>query len=77
MKIKTDFVTNSSSSSFVVIGINISLDHVPIEQFQIIKSKVKVTREELLEDPYSYFDPLLQGTDLDFHKDVNMGMVNL
>ena len=73
MKIKTDFVTNSSSSSFVVIGINLSLDNIPIEKFQIIKSKVKVTREELLDNPWDYFDPLLQGTDLDFSQGCEYG----
>lgn len=73
MKIKTDFVTNSSSASFVVIGINMSLDNIPIEHFQQIKSKIKVTIEELKENPWDYFDPLLRGTDLDFSQGCEYG----
>jgi len=64
MKIKTDFVTNSSSSSFVVIGSHIDADKIALEKFQKIKAKVQVTIENILEDPYEYIDPLLRGTDL-------------
>ncbi len=64
MKIKTDFVTNSSSSSFVVIGINAEVDSIPLSIFQDIKMKVKVTAEDLQDDPYEYFSAALKNSDL-------------
>ena len=73
MKIKTDFVTNSSSSSFVVIGINMDLNTIPIDKFQIIKSKVKVTLEELKENPWDYIDSMLKGTNLQFSQGCEYG----
>jgi len=73
MKIKTDFVTNSSSSSFVVIGSHIEAENIPIEKFQKIKAKIQVTTEEILEDPYEYIDPLLRGTDLEYSQGCEYG----
>lgn len=64
MKIKTDFVTNSSSSSFVVMGIHVDMDKVDISKMQNIKSKRTFTIEDFMEDPYEYLDPHLKGTDL-------------
>ncbi len=55
MKIKTDFVTNSSSSSFVVIGAHIDYDKV--QSFK---------RGEQPDDIYEVIDPLLRGSDLEW-----------
>ncbi len=65
MKIKVDFVTNSSSSSFVVIGTRVEIDNIPLDSFQNIKEKVKITAEDITEDPYRYLEPVLEGSDLD------------
>jgi hypothetical protein len=73
MKIKTDFVTNSSSSSFVVIGIHLDLEKIDIERFQRIKQKVSVTIEQMMEDPYEYLDPMLRGSDLQYSSGCEYG----
>jgi hypothetical protein len=64
MKIKTDFVTNSSSSSFVVMGIHVDMNKIDLTKMQKIKSKQTFTIEEFMEDPYEYLDPHLKGSDL-------------
>ena len=76
MKIKSDFVTNSSSSSFVVIGTTIDVEAIPLEvfqKFQNVKMKFNVTAQNLKDDPYEYLDPMLKGTDLDYSQGCEYG----
>lgn len=54
MKVKADFITNSSSSSFVVIGASLN------------KAELVLKRGPEADDIYDYVDRLVTGTDLVF-----------
>lgn len=66
MKIKTDFVTNSSSSSFVVMGTYIEIDDIPEEKLTVVSAKLNCDLDELKRDRYELLEALLETTDLEF-----------
>ena len=67
MKIKTDFVTNSSSSSFVAIGAWIEPDDLSIDFDKMQEEHFSSwSIEELKNNIGEVIDQLLQGTDLTY-----------
>jgi hypothetical protein len=66
VKIKTDFVTNSSSSSFVVMGTNIDVEDIPDEIIKKIQEKYPDENiDTIKENMREYFEILLEGSDLE------------
>jgi len=67
MKVKFDFVTNSSSSSFVVMGSNISEDDVPKD---MIKEALEKHGLNIEDDKYEVLEncieELIKGSQLDY-----------
>ena len=68
MKIKIDFVTNSSSSSFVMIGIYLDIDKIPDQQILALYKKYVYETEDNLPDMRSSFNDYIN----DFIKDIDL-----
>ena len=66
MKLKLDFITNSSSVSFVCIGSNVNIKEIPEEYLKRIAKKHNIPVDEVMDDPYEMMEELVKGSDLEF-----------
>jgi len=71
MKISTDFITNSSSSSYVLMGVY--MDSSFLNEKHIIKiqdgKSYQITKEDIESDLFEYIEILLSETELSYERD--------
>jgi len=71
MKIKADFVTNSSSSSFVVMGTHLDTDKISEEAWGALAAKLEekgdtLTPVEIVESFPEYIDSMMAHSGLEY-----------
>lgn len=81
MKISTGFITNSSSSSFILMGAYVDssfLNEEHVIKIQNAQSHYQITKEDIESDLLEYIEILLSGTELSYgqepYEDLAIGM---
>ena len=64
MKIKVDFVTNSSSSAYVLMGSYITPNDIDKNRMKEIMEKKNMTEEEIVEEFHECIEYFIEGTEL-------------
>ena len=76
--ISMDFITNSSSSSYTMIGIYVDsglLTKNHLIKIQNALPNEKITMNDLEDYLYDYIEILIKGTDLDYNQDPDSGLI--
>lgn len=67
MKVRNGFVSNSSTSSFVVIGFEVDKDYEELEQYDTYKGETTVIQDDSMNNPVVGVS-LIQWSDSDMPK---------
>jgi len=66
MKLKLDFITNSSTVCFVVIGTILDPKDIPKDFLKYIQERENIDYINLSESAYNYIDYFIKGSDLEY-----------